>query len=127
MSTQSHIDKVNLKPNILPYPAHVGSPVIKNDNIIEFKELGVSKADKFIKKKYDELIKEAEKLQESYYLNLEVYRSKYNFEPKMGFIYHMYENKNGDRFLSLISPNEWKTQKYLYSVSLNTEMIWVKV
>lgn len=127
MSTQSHIDKVNLKTNILPYPYHVGSPAIKKNDVVEFKEIGVNKADKFIKKKYDELVKEAESLQSSYYLNIEVYGSKYSFEPKMGFVYHMYENNDGIKFLSLISPDEWKNQKYLYSVTLNTDMIWVKV
>jgi hypothetical protein len=127
MSTQSHLDKVNLKTNILPHPYHVGSPVIKKDNIIEFKELGVNKADKYIKKKYNELLNEAENLQKSYFLNLEVYGSKYNFEPKMGLVYHLYENDDGIKFLSLIAPNEWKSKKFLYSVVLNSEMIWEKI
>lgn len=126
MSTQSHIDKVNLKTNILPYPYHVGSPAIKKNDVVEFKEIGVNKADKFIKKKYDELVKEAEALQSSYYLNIEVYNSKYSFEPKIGFIYHLYENEDGLKFLSLIAPHEWN-KKHLYSVVLNTDMIWEKL
>jgi hypothetical protein len=126
MSTQSHFDKVNLKPNILPYPHHVGAPKVEPVNITFFKQNGTRKVNKVLKRRYDELLKEAETLQNSYLINQEVYDSKYNFEPVIGEIYHLYEELNGNKSLSIISPTEWN-KKYLYSVVLNSDLTWEKV
>jgi len=57
-------------------------------------------------------------------LNNLIYNSKYSFEPIAGEVYHLYENKNGDNFLSLISPNEWN-EKHIISVRLNSDYKWV--
>ena len=37
MSTQSHIDKVELRTNLLSYPSHVGSPKIESVDLSSFK------------------------------------------------------------------------------------------
>ncbi len=126
MSTQSHIDKVNLKPNILSYPHHVGAPKIEPVDITFFKDSGSRKVNKVLKRRYEELVKEAETLQNSYLINQEVYDSHYSFEPVIGEIYHLYEDSQGKKTLSLISPNEW-SKKYLYSVVLNSDLTWTKI
>jgi hypothetical protein len=64
MSTQSHIDKVNLKPMIMEYPAHVGAPKIEPQDLTAFKKHGLNKVDRVVKKRYDELVKEVEILKE---------------------------------------------------------------
>ena len=126
MSTQSHIDKVNLQPMVIPYPTHVGAPKIEPQDLTSFKKHGLNKVDRVIKKRFDEIVKEAETLQNSILLQQEVYSSKYNFEPIIGEIYHLYENLDGSRSLSLIGPNEWN-KKYLYSVVFNSDMTWTKL
>lgn len=126
MSTQSHIDKVNLQPMIIPYPTHVGAPKIEPQDLTSFKKHGLTKVDRVVKKRFDEILKEAETLQNSILLQQEVYSSKYNFEPIIGEIYHLYDNLDGSRSLSLIGPNEWN-KKYLYSVVLNSDMTWTKL
>lgn len=126
MSTQSHIDKVNLQPMIIPYPTHVGAPKIEPQDLTAFKKHGLNKVDRVVKRRFDELVKEAEILQNSILLQQEVYESKYNFEPIIGEIYHLYEDSDGRKSLSLIAPNEWK-KKHLYSVVLNSDMTWTKV
>lgn len=125
MSTQSHIDKVNLKPNILPYPHHVGAPKIEPLDVGFFKQHGTRRVNRVLKKRYEELVKEAETIQNSYLINQEVYDSHYSFEPLIGEVYHLYEDSKGGRFLSMIAPNEWN-KKYLYSVVLNSDMTWEK-
>lgn len=125
MSTQSHIDKVNLQPMVIPYPTHVGAPKIEPQDLNAFKKQGLTKVDRVVKRKFQELVKEAETLQNSILLQEEVYGSKYSFEPVIGEIYHLYENSDGTKTLSLISPNEWN-KKYLYSVVLNSDMTWVR-
>lgn len=126
MSTQSHIDKVNLQPMVIPYPTHVGAPKIEPQDLTAFKKHGLNKVDRVVKKKFNELIKEAETLQNSIQLQQEVYESSYRFEPKIGEIYHLYENSDGSKTLSLIGPTEW-TKKHLYSVVLNSDMTWTKL
>ncbi len=125
MSTQSHRDKVELKANILPFGHHVGAPKIQPLDLTPFKNTGVKKSNDSFTTKYKELLRQAEILQESFILNQEVYNSKYNFEPIVGEIYHLYENSRAEKFLSIIKPTEWN-QKYLYSVQLNSELIWEK-
>jgi len=125
MSTQSHIDKVNLKPNLMTYPAHVGAPKIVPTDLTTFKRSGIEKVNKVYDRRYQELIKEAETLQKSFELTQEVYDSRYKFEPIVGEIYHLYEDFDGGRTLSMIKPNEWN-KKYLFSVVLNSDMTWSK-
>jgi hypothetical protein len=126
MSSQNHIDKVNLQPNSFPYPHHVGAPKIDPVGLNFFKKEGSKKVNRVLNKKYEELLKEAETLQNSYLINQEVYDSNYKFEPLIGEIYHLYEDIDGSKTLSLIAPNEWN-KKYLYSVVLNSDMTWQKI
>lgn len=126
MSTQSHIDKVNLQPMIIPYPTHVGAPKIEPQDLTSFKKHGLNKVDRVVKKKFNEIVKDAETLQNSILLQQEVYESRYKFEPIIGEIYHLYDNLDGSRSLSLIGPSEWN-KKYLYSVVLNSDMTWTKL
>ena len=126
MSTQSHIDKVNLKPMIMEYPAHVGAPKIEPQDLTAFKTHGLNKVDRVMTRKYAELVKEAETLQNSLLLQQEIYESNYKFEPKIGEVYHLYEDSNGNKTLSLIGPKEWN-RKHLCSVVLNSDMTWTKL
>jgi hypothetical protein len=126
MSTQSHIDKVVLKANLLSYPSHVGAPKIEMVDLSSFKKNGTERVNKIYDTKYKELVRESEDLYNSFILNQEVYGSNYRFEPIMGQIYHLYEDVNGNKFLSLIEPNTWK-QKHIYSVLLNSNMTWTKI
>jgi hypothetical protein len=111
---------------VIPYPTHVGAPKIEPQDLTSFKKHGLNKVDRVVKKRFDEIVKEAETLQNSIILQQEVYSSKYNFEPIIGEIYHLYENLDGSRSLSLIGPNEWN-KKYLYSVVFNSDMTWTKL
>jgi len=126
MSTQSHIDKVNLKPNIMKYPHHIGAPQIVPTDLTPFKRNGTDKANKIFNRRYQELVKEAETLQESFIITQEVYESIYKFEPIIGEIYHLYEDYKGRKVLSLIGPKEWN-EKHIYSVVLNSDMTWTKL
>lgn len=126
MSTQSHIDKVNLQPMVIPYPTHVAAPKIEPQDLTVFKKHGLNKVDRVVKRRFEELVKEAETLQKSILLQQEVYESRYKFEPIIGEVYHLYEDPDGGKSLSLIGPNEWN-RKYLYSVILNSDMTWTKI
>lgn len=125
MSTQSHIDKVNLQQITLTYPSHVGSAPIIVENLKPERNNSQKKSNQIFFSKYQELISELEKLKTDFEINNEVYNSTFNFEPIVGQTYHLYEKKSGEKFLSIIEPHQW-SQKFLYSVILNSEKIWVK-
>jgi hypothetical protein len=126
MSTQSHIDKVSMKPNLLPYPHHVAAPKIEPLDLSTFNTLQAHKVTKSLQKRADEIASLMKSLQEDYELNLQLYSAARSFEPVLGEIYHLYEKPDGTQFLSLIAPTEWK-QKYLYSGSLNSDGTWSRV
>ena len=126
MSTQSHIDKVELKPNLLSYPHHVAAPKIEPVDLTLFNSLQAHKVSKSLQKRTDEIADLIRKLQEDYTLNLQLYSAARSFEPVLGEVYHLYEKVDGTQFLSLIAPTEWK-QKYLYSGSLNSDGTWSRV
>ena len=125
MSIQLPIDKIEVRPSLMSYPHHVGSPQIVPTDLTPFKRNGTTKANKMFDRRYEELIKEAENLQQSFIITQEVYGSSYKFEPIVGEIYHLYEEDNGNKFLSLIEPTSWG-KKYLYSAVLNSDMTWTK-
>ena len=70
--------------------------------------------------------KEYEKLIEEYKWNELVYKAKFSFEPVIGKVYHLYYNKEGNIFLSLISPSEWKLE-HIGSFKYNHDNKWIKI
>ena len=73
MATQSHIDKVNLQPMVIPYPTHVGAPKIEPQELTAFKLHGLNKVDRVVKRRFDELVKEAEKQYPTRYISATVF------------------------------------------------------
>ena len=126
MSTQSHIDKVKLTPNLMTYPHHVAAPKIEPVDLSLFNSLQAHKVTKSLQKRTDEIAVLIRELQEDYTLNLQLYSAARSFEPVLGECYHLYEKEDGTQFLSLISPREWN-KKYLYSGSLNSDGTWSRV
>jgi hypothetical protein len=126
MSTQSHIDKIELKPNLLAYPHHVGAPKIEPIDLSVFNRVQAYKVSKSLQKRADEISKLMKELQEDYTLNLQLYSATRAFEPVLGECYHLYEKADGTQFLSLIAPTEWN-QKYLYSGTMNSDGTWSRV
>jgi hypothetical protein len=114
------------KHNLLPYPSHVASPMIEPIDIKGITRTAVTKANRVLQTKWEEISRQALELQELLQVNQEVYGAKYSFEPLIGQIYHLYLHEDGTRSLSLISPQEW-SKTHLYSVRLNSDHTWTRV
>ena len=107
----------------LSYPTTVGSQSFEPlviDNTIQ------KKASKYFKSRMGEIIDDYNKLMEEYKWNKLVYESKYSFEPVVGEIYHLYVKNDGEYFLSIIEPHQWK-QKHIGSFKLLNNGKWEKV
>jgi len=112
--------------SLLPYGTSVSAPAIVLDDVGAFKQRGVNKVQKTFSAKYQELVDEYNHLVDEVRLNEFIYNSRYSFEPVIGETYHLYEDKFGNYFLSLISPNEWN-KVHVVSVRLNSEHKWVSI
>ena len=109
------------------YPTSVGS--------VNFEPLVVDKsssatANHYFNSKLNELKEEYKKLVEEYNWTKLVYEAEYSFQPIVGHIYHLYEKKDKNLWLSLISPQEWgsvqQEKAYVASFKLDNIGKWQK-
>ena len=105
---------------IKPYGTSSSSPVIKPLNTATWRNDGVDRVNKQFKSKFDELKKEYEAMMEQFEYNDLVYNAKFNFEPIIGEVYYLYNDKNEESFLSIIQPDQCNF-KYLGSFRLNSQ------
>lgn len=119
-------DENGYSANKLSYATNVGAPAIKIDNIIDWKNKGVSNVNKEFESKFNELKVEYEKLMQEYEWNEILYNAKFYFEPVVGEIYHLYLGKDGSNFLSLIHPNDWN-KEHIGTFKLNSNKKWIHI
>ena len=110
--------------NILPYASSLSGPKIEIVDVDLFKQQGLNKLQKIFKSEFEELVEKYNNLVDEINLNDMIYNSNYSFEPVVGNIYHLYYGNNNEKFLSLISPNEWD-KEHIVSVKLNSDFKWV--
>ena len=109
-----------------PYGTSASSPVIKPLNTATWRNDGVQRANKQFKSKFEEVRKEYEELIQKFQYNDLVYNSKFSFEPNIGEVYHLFNNRKKESFLSIISPEQCNFD-YLGSFRLNTDKMWEKI
>ena len=109
-----------------PYGTSASSPVIKPLNTATWRNDGVIRVNKQFKSKFDEVRQEYEDLLQRFQYNDLVYNSKFSFEPIFGEVYHLYNNKKEEAFLSIIAPDQCNFH-HLGSFRLNTDKMWEKV
>lgn len=111
---------------LLPYGSNVGAPAIKTENVALWKGVSVSKVNHQFKTKFEEIKKEYLNLIDEFRWNDLIYKSTFNFEPVIGDVYHLYVGNDGNLFLSMIEPNQWK-RECIGSFILNSERKWIKI
>ena len=109
-----------------PYCASASSPVIQPLNTASWKNDGIQRVNKQLKSKFDEVKAQYEELMQKFHYNDLVYNAKFSFEPNIGEIYHLYNNKKQESFLSIIAPEQCSFQ-YLGSFRLNSDKMWEKI
>jgi hypothetical protein len=111
---------------LLPYATNVGAPAIVKEDIDGWKQRGVNRVNHQLKAKFEELKAEYQQMIEELQWNELVYSSKFSFEPVIGEEYHLYVGDDGNVFLSLIEPYQWK-RECIGSFRLNSEQKWMKI
>ncbi len=125
-TTNKKPDNVSDNPGLLPYGSNIGAPAIRLENIQTWKNTRVQNVNNQFENRLLELKKEYDNLIEEYKWNDLVYQSKFNFEPIINKIYHLYYSTNGSTFLSLVEPQEWN-KEHIGSFRYNHDNKWVKM
>ncbi|WP_047545644.1 DUF2452 domain-containing protein [Psychroserpens sp. Hel_I_66] len=112
--------------SLKPYATNVGAPAIQVIGNSSWKNRNILKANKQIKAKYLELKAAYDLMIEELEYNNLVYNSRYNFEPIVGEVYHLYRDKNEKSFLSIIAPSDCNFD-FIGSFKLNSEFVWKQV
>lgn len=112
--------------SLRPYATNVGAPVISTIDTVAWKNKNLQKVNAQFKTRYNELKSALDSFKENFEYNQLVYNSKFSFEPVVGELYHLYVNKNGKNFLSILTPKECSFD-FIGSFILNSDKVWNKI
>lgn len=124
--------------SVLPYASSVSGALIKptEEGMIRHKALTAMEEQtnmqlSQIRQQIELLALQAQEIQRRKDLSLLIYGAKLNFTPVIGQVYYLYEKKDGNYFLSMVSPKEWGTSKPFKStvatVKLLADHTWMEV
>lgn len=119
-------DNVAENPGLLPYGSNISAPAIRVEDTTAWKSINSIKVNHQLQTKFNELKEEYKKLVEEYKWNELVYNAKFAFEPIIGQTYHLYIGRDGNIFLSMIEPNQWKYE-CVGSFILDSNNKWNKI
>ncbi len=108
---------------LTPYATNLGAPAIVTDDVTTWKNSNISKVNHQFKTEYEELKAQYEVMMKKFEYNNLIYAAKFSFEPIVGAVYHLYRSKNGEPFLSLISPEECNWD-FAGTFELKADKIW---
>ena len=109
--------------SLKPYATDIGAPKISTIDTVAWKNRNIHAVNKQINAKYLELKEEYDSMIKQFEYNKLLYSAKFTFEPIVGYIYHLYRNKNQEAFLSVIAPNECNFD-YVGTFKLNADKMW---
>ncbi len=112
--------------SLKPYATDIGAPAITTTDTVAWKNRNIHAVNKQINAKYLELKAAYDLMMEQFEYNNLVYSAKFNFEPVIGYIYHLYRNKKQEAFLSVIGPKECNFD-YIGTFKLNADKIWERL
>ena len=138
------VDKIDLEkeqeksaenPGIIAFPHNIGSVVIKPEDKGKIKGRAMAamkdQTERQMNQLYEQmrtLAAQANSIKRRVDISERIYLSQINFEPIINHIYYLYEKKNGDNILSMVSPVEWGPkmpyQQYLAAVKLLSDHTW---
>lgn len=111
---------------LLPYSSSVSAPKITPPDITSWKNTNIVSANNQFKAKYEAIQEEYKIMMQEFEYNNLVYSAKFNFEPIVGKVYHLYRSKDQSSFLSLILPNECNFE-HLGTFKLGPDKTWEKL
>ena len=136
MAKENPIDKEQVTdiPNVLPYPHHRGSALIKPEDQGKVKGKALKamyqQTDKQldqIKEQIELLARQANDIKHRVEISEKVYQAEIRFEPVMGVDYYLYEKEDQRWVISMISPAEWQKgcpYQFIAKIQLLADHTW---
>jgi hypothetical protein len=128
-------DKTTETPSLLPYPHHIGSIVVRPEDVGKIKGRAYSAMQEQTAKQLMQIQKQAEllasqanEIRRRVEVSEKIYQAKMSFEPFIAHTYHLYQR--GDEYvLMMIGPDEWGRSKknnleFISSVTLLSDHTW---
>ncbi|MEX1202966.1 MAG: DUF2452 domain-containing protein [Ferruginibacter sp.] len=124
--------------SVLPYSSSVGGALIKptEEGVIKHKALSAMEEQTNmqldqIRQQIELLAVQAQQIQKRKELSMMIYNAKLSFQPTIGQTYYMYQKKDGNYLLSLVSAKEWGNsmpyQSFISAVKLLADHTWVEM
>jgi hypothetical protein len=124
--------------SVLPYSASVAGAVIRHneEGIIKHKALTAMEEQTNmqldqIRKQIELLALQAHEIQKRKELSMMIYGARLSFKPNIGQTYYLYQKKDDDYMLSLVSPKEWGAggpfKKFIAAVKLLADHTWMEL
>lgn len=118
-----------------PIPLHVGSAIIRPIDKGKLKTTALETVEKqanqqisMLKKQAELIMQQVKDIEIRVRIAEEIYSADISFEPVIGNNYHLYEKENGNRVLSMLSPEDWGKRmpfhQFIASVKLLGDRTW---
>ena len=124
--------------SVLPYAASAAGAIIKptEEGVIRHKALSAMEEQtnmqlQQIRKQIELLALQAQEIQMRKELSMIIYNAKLSFTPVIGSLYYLYEKKDGNHVVSMISPKEWgggsPYKSFIAQVKLLADHTWIEI
>jgi len=113
-----------VKKSLLPYGVSSSDPAFDLPDVAKFQSEKTIAASSFFNAKLKQLEDEYDKLVEQAKDTLMVFNAHYNFVPKIGHTYHLYND--GDRYVLSMIEN-WNRFEYVDSFQFTSDSTWIKI
>lgn len=129
-------DKITENPHSLEYAHHVGSALIKPEDVGKLKGRALTameyQTDQQLSQLFDQmqlLAEQAKKINQRKEVSERIYQAKFRFDPIINHVYYLYEDEQQEQILSIIAPQEWgrsRKQNYTYiaTIKLLADHTW---
>ena len=128
-------DKVTEIPGLISYPHHIGSIVVKPEDVGKLKSRAMAAMHEQanmhlqqIQQQVELLVSQANAIKKRIDVSEKIYTAQMSFEPFVGNVYHLYKKEDVYK-LTMIAPDEWGRLKpselvFISSAKLLSDHTW---
>ena len=122
-------DRVADNKSTMPYGDSVSAPAITKVDTSGYRQVKSKEASAKLRGRYEELQEEFRQLVATSEDTQRMYDATVSFVPIIGHTYHLYRRENGEEWVSMIAPEEFRTyyHEYIGSYRLATDSVWIRV
>lgn len=110
------------------YSVSVSGPKIDVPDVALFKSSALIKANNKFQRRAEEIKEQIKILMDEFSDNEMIWSANISFDPNIGTEIYLYEKQNGEKFSSLISPDEWNNRfSFLGHFKLDSDFSWRRI